>query len=70
MRVVIASLYTVLILGSITMVYPFTLMVSRSFSNKIDRLENEFSLVPRWFLSREVRYQTFIFRKYRFAGCF
>jgi len=67
MRIVIASLYGVLILGSITMVYPFTLMVSRSFSNKIDRLENEFSLVPRWFLSREVRYQTFIFRKYRFA---
>jgi multiple sugar transport system permease protein len=67
MRAVIASLYTVLILGSITMLYPFTLMVSRSFSNKIDRLANEFSLVPRWFFSREVRYQTFILRKYRFA---
>lgn len=67
MRLVIASLYTFLILGSISMLYPLALMISRSFSNKIDRTANEFSLVPRWFINREVRYQTFIFRKYVFA---
>ena len=66
-RAVIACLYTALVLGSITMVYPFALMVSRSFSNKLDRTVNEFSLVPGWFLNREVRYQTSIYRKYRFA---
>jgi len=67
MRAVIACLYAVLVLGSVTMLYPFALMISRSFSNKIDRTANEFSLVPRWFFDREVRYQTFLFRKYVFA---
>ncbi len=66
-RGIIACLYAVLALGSITMLYPFVLMTSRSFSNKIDRSANEFSLVPRWFFDREVRYQTFLFRKYVFA---
>jgi multiple sugar transport system permease protein len=66
-RGVITCLYAVLVLGSITMLYPFGLMISRSFSNKIDRTANEFSLVPQWFFDREVRYQTFLFRKYLFA---
>ena len=64
MRAVIAWLYATLILGSITMVYPFGLMVARSFSDRIDRSVNEFSLVPRWFSSRQVRYQTFLFSKF------
>lgn len=46
MRVLINALYVMLTLGAITMVYPFILMVSTSFTSYVD--QDEFRVVPRY----------------------
>ena len=60
LRLVIWSVYTVLSVGAVTMVYPFALMVSTSFEDKLDRSSSEYRLVPRWITSRGTRYQSFL----------
>lgn len=48
-RLLISSIYTVLLLGSVTMVYPFLMMVSSSFTSHIDYAD--FVLVPEYLVN-------------------
>ena len=56
-RLLIAAIYIILTLGAVTMVVPFWLMVSNSFTSNVD--SHDFKLVPAYFLSDEA-----LFRKY------
>ena len=60
MRLLIAGLYIVLTLGAVTMVYPFLLMISVSFTSPVD--QHEFRLIPRYWYDDNV-----LFRKYEEA---
>jgi ABC-type glycerol-3-phosphate transport system permease component len=57
MRAIITTLYLVLAVGAVTMVYPFLLMVSMSFTSPVD--QHEFRLIPRYW-----RDDGALFRKY------
>ena len=57
MRAFIALLYLLLCLGAVTMVYPFLLMISLSFTSPVD--QHEFVIVPRYW-----RDDAALFRKY------
>lgn len=57
-RALILSLYVVLLLGAVTMVYPFLLMLSGSAKSMID--ENEFSIIPGFLKNDEKLYQKHI----------
>jgi len=57
LRLLIWSIYAVLTVGSITMVYPFFMMLSLSVTSYADFKENR--LVPRYFYSEDA-----LFRKY------
>ena len=53
-RLVVAAIYLLLCLGGATMIYPFMITVSASFTNKFDYYR--FSPVPRSFTSRADRF--------------
>ena len=55
-------LYLILSFGALTMIYPFILMVSGSFSSKID--SNEFSLIPSFLTDTSALYRKHIESKY------
>ena len=55
-------LYLILSIGGLTMIYPFLLMFSGSFSSKIDA--NEFKIIPSFLVNEEVLYQKYISSKY------
>ncbi len=57
MRIIISILYLVLAVGAVTMVYPFLLMISMSFTSPVD--QHEFRLMPRYW-----RDDAALFRKY------
>jgi len=57
----IGVLYAVLILGSLSMLYPFGLMVANSFTSAADY--EEFRLVPRYWHSGKVLFKKYIFDK-------
>ena len=64
MRLLIFGLYTVLILGAATMVYPFLIMLSTSVTSSVD--VNDYGVIPRYLYSDGV-----LFAKYaeiRYAG--
>jgi len=61
-RALIAGLYIVLTLGAATMVYPFLLMVSTSFTSPVD--QNQFRLIPRFFYSEDELYRKYVEAKY------
>lgn len=61
-RVLIAALYVILTLGAATMVYPFLLMVSTSFTSPVD--QNEFKVVPRYFYDEASLYRKYVEAKY------
>ncbi len=61
-RVLIAALYVILTLGALTMVYPFLLMVSTSFTSPVD--QNEFKVVPRYFYDEASLYRKYVEAKY------
>lgn len=68
-RIGIGLLYFVLILGGITMVYPFALMVGASFASEIDA--DELRLIPRFFHNDTALYRKYLSTKYGvFAGKF
>ncbi len=60
MRGIITALYIILVLGSLTMVYPFLLMISNSFTSYVDR--NDFRVIPLYWHNDEM-----LFRKYEEA---
>ena len=55
-------LYLFLTIGALTMVYPFVLMVTGSFSSNIDK--NEFRLMPSFLIDTESLYRKHIESKY------
>ena len=57
MRLILALIYTVLTLGALTMVYPFVVMISTSFTSEVDH--DEFRPMPRYFTD-----DTWLFKKY------
>lgn len=61
-RAFIAALYVILTIGAITMVYPFVLMVSTSFTSPVD--QNEFVPIPRYLHSEDSLYRKYIEAKY------
>ncbi len=61
-RLLIWSIYTILTIGSVTMIYPFTMMISLSLSSRADFKENR--LVPRWFASEDALFRKFASTKY------
>jgi len=62
MRVILATLYVVLILGSLTMVYPFLLMISNSFASYVDR--NDFRIIPLYWHNDEMLFRKYVEAKY------
>lgn len=61
-RFLIASVYTILILGGITMIYPLGLMVSGSFKGSFDARDND--IVPKFLLNEKVLFQRYLESKY------
>ncbi len=53
----IAGIYTLLIVGGITMIYPFLIMISGSFKSDVD--VRDYDILPKYFYS-----DTVLFRKY------
>lgn len=62
MRALIGALYVLLSLGALTMVYPFVLMVSTSFTSYVD--QDEFRPIPRYFYSDEALFRKYVESKY------
>ena len=61
-RLLNSLLHIMLILGAITMFYPFMLMVSSSFKSAVDNTRH--SLIPRYFLHDEALYQKYLESRY------
>ena len=61
-RLIVWSIYTVLSVGAITMIYPFLMMLSLSVSSYADFKENR--LVPRYFYSEDALFRKFANVKY------
>ncbi len=61
-RGLIWALYVLLTLGALTMVYPFLLMVSTSFTSYVD--QDEFRVVPRYVYNDQVLYRKYVEAKY------
>jgi ABC-type glycerol-3-phosphate transport system permease component len=56
-RALNTSIHFVLLIGGITMIYPFLIMMSASFKSRVD--SNRLDLIPKYFYTEEV-----LFRKY------
>ncbi|PID26484.1 MAG: hypothetical protein CR982_10110 [Candidatus Cloacimonadota bacterium] len=52
------SIHTILLVGSITMIYPFLMMISASFKSEVD--STNFSLIPKFFYNDQVLYKKYI----------
>ncbi|MBP7310841.1 MAG: hypothetical protein KA984_06110, partial [Candidatus Cloacimonetes bacterium] len=55
-------LHTVLIVGAITMIYPFMLMISSSFKSAVDN--TRLSLIPRYFYDDKALYRKYLESRY------
>jgi ABC-type glycerol-3-phosphate transport system permease component len=62
LRFVIALIYTVLIVGSVTMIYPFMLMLSGSFKGSADI--DQMDAVPQMFYNRQLRFARYMEDRY------
>jgi multiple sugar transport system permease protein len=62
MRVFVALLYLLLVAGAVTMVYPFLLMVSLSFTSPVD--QHEFVVVPRYWHQDAALFRKYLESKY------
>ncbi len=56
-RLLIAGIYIILSLGAVTMVVPFWLMVSNSFTSNVD--SHDFKLIPAFFYDDEALYRKY-----------
>jgi multiple sugar transport system permease protein len=56
-RAMISTIYLVLALGAVTMVVPFWLLISMSFTSNVD--SQEFRLIPAYFFSDEALYKKY-----------
>jgi multiple sugar transport system permease protein len=62
MRAIIMALYLMLIAGAVTMVYPFLLMISMSFTSPVD--QREFRLIPRYWRDDGTLFRKYVESKY------
>ena len=62
MRLVIAGLYLALAVGAVTMVYPFLLMISLSFTSPVD--QHEFRVIPRYWYDDAMLFRKYLESKY------
>lgn len=62
-RLMTLGIYTLLIAGGATMIYPFLLMVSTAFTSETDY--SDFRVIPRYFYDEESRYTKFLAEKYQ-----
>jgi multiple sugar transport system permease protein len=62
MRLAIALIYLVLILGGLTMIYPFALMVSGSVTNAAD--QHRQTLLPGYWFSRDLQFTKYLANLY------
>ena len=58
MRVLNSTIHLVLLIGAITMIYPFMMMVSASFKSDVD--SKHFSLYPEYFTSSEMLLKKYV----------
>ena len=66
-RLLIVFVYAALIVGSLTTVYPFWLMIAGSVSS--NHTAQEFRLIPRYFYSERALFEAHIWHKYyRYGG--
>lgn len=65
-RVLIASIYAVLIIGGISMVYPLVLMISGSIKGSID--QEEIDMVPGFLRNETVFFRRYVESKYAALG--
>src|SRR4051812_43892554 len=66
-RMLIASIYLILIVGSIATVYPFWLMLAGSVAS--NHMEDEFNLIPRYLYSERGLFEAHLYNKYyRYFG--
>jgi len=61
-RLLVGSLYALLLAGALTMLYPFAVMVSGSFKTNVDQYD--FDLVPAFFFDDKVLFQKHMECKY------
>jgi len=61
MRLFVWSMYLVLSVGAVTMVYPFVLMLSNSFASQYDNLE--FEVFPDYLMDESVLFAKYIYEK-------
>jgi ABC-type glycerol-3-phosphate transport system permease component len=65
-RILNISIHLVLILGGITMIYPFLIMVSGSFKSEVDG--RRFSIYPEFFTDNDILWQKFVESRYSEYG--
>src|SRR5437762_14230681 len=61
-RALVGVIYTLLLVGAVTMVYPFLIMVGSSMTSAMDVLE--YRVAPRYFADEEVLYRKHAEEKY------
>jgi len=61
-RILSISIHVILLLGAVTMIYPFMMMVSASFKSHVDSIK--FSTYPRFFIDDEVLFRKYIEARY------
>jgi len=63
LRILIASLYVILSVGAVTMVYPFLLMVFSGMTSRVD--VNSYSVIPRYFWDEDMLFAKYADEKYQ-----
>lgn len=61
-RLLNALIHLVLILGSVTMIFPFMMMISASFSSSVDA--KQFSLYPKFWFDKNQQFRKYIAARY------
>ena len=57
-----SSIHIVLLLGAVTMIYPFLIMLSASFKSNVD--SKNMSIIPKYFYNNEMLYKKFVEAKF------
>jgi multiple sugar transport system permease protein len=61
-RIVLITMYVLLTLGAVTMVYPFLLMISGSFKSEVDT--ESLNIVPAYWFDDEILYRKYLEARY------
>ena len=56
------TIHVILLLGAITMIYPFMMMISSSFKSNVD--SKKFSILPRYFYKEEMLFKKYVEARY------